>query len=665
MILKTIKLYNFRVFSGVHEVNLEPKTTSNAPNHRPIVLFGGLNGSGKTSILSAIRLGLYGRNSLGVTTTNDEYTAYLESLIHQGNSTSDSKDSASVELQFEYNHNGEKHNYTVIRSWKKGQQDNIQLFHGDSLKEELSNEQSQGFLNELIPIGVADLFFFDGEKIAELAEDESGVILRTAVQRLLGLDLVAKLQSDLSILLKRSDIQKMPENVKKQITKLEEQQRNHEQQAELLENKVTTCRTSIISIKQQLAQTEQLLSQNGGEWARSRQDEQKKVDELLIEKTYLEKIIRLELDSFLPLSLAPKTLSQLMEKLENESRLKTQIAFKSELETYIHKVSLELKNNINNSSTVMTSLNNVAKNYKQNINESELVFDISDRELANLQFQINDASLDSKNRFLESRDRLKEIEYELEKAGTNIARAPDKERLDEQLKVISILNQTLTHTLLERKELIHETKREYREAASSAKKIQHLHNKYRDDDIASESIQNAINAGNLLSEFSERLKLSRITLLQEAFIDSYKKLARKEDLRLHAEIDPVTFDVSLIDDQERKINRKSLSAGEKQIYAIAILEALAKASGHKLPVIIDTPLGRLDSKHRDKLIKYYFPNASHQVVILSTDTEVDQEYLDWMSDSISHAYEIQFDQTNRSSTLKSGYFWKNDIAEVI
>ena len=64
------------------------------------------------------------------------------------------------------------------------------------------------------------------------------------------------------------------------------------------------------------------------------------------------------------------------------------------------------------------------------------------------------------------------------------------------------------------------------------------------------------------------------------------------------------------------LHKDELSAGEKQIYAIAILEALAKTSGRHLPIIIDTPLGRLDSEHCTKLINNYFPYASHQVIIL-------------------------------------------------
>jgi DNA sulfur modification protein DndD len=101
-----------------------------------------------------------------------------------------------------------------------------------------------------------------------------------------------------------------------------------------------------------------------------------------------------------------------------------------------------------------------------------------------------------------------------------------------------------------------------------------------------------------------------------------------------------------------------MSAGEKQIFAFAILEALGKLSGKVLPVVVDTPLGRLDSKHRDKLVHHYFPEAGEQVILLSTDTEVDEDFFSALAHEVSHAFEIEFDQQTKCSVLKEGYFWK-------
>jgi DNA sulfur modification protein DndD len=129
------------------------------------------------------------------------------------------------------------------------------------------------------------------------------------------------------------------------------------------------------------------------------------------------------------------------------------------------------------------------------------------------------------------------------------------------------------------------------------------------------------------------------------------------------QIDPKTFEVTLKDPQGHVVPREALSAGEKQIFAIALLWSLARVSGRPLPMIIDTPLGRLDSIHRKKLVEHYFPNASHQVIILSTDTEVDREYFNQLRSNISHTVALDNDKGGWTEA-RTGYFWNEETLNV-
>ena len=105
----------------------------------------------------------------------------------------------------------------------------------------------------------------------------------------------------------------------------------------------------------------------------------------------------------------------------------------------------------------------------------------------------------------------------------------------------------------------------------------------------------------------------------------------------------------------KEIPKDSLSAGEKQVMIIAILWALAINSKQKLPVIIDTPLSRLDSHHRKTIIKKYFPNASRQTIILSTDSEVDKTYYQMMRDDVGDEYTLVYDENTKSTSIQKGY----------
>jgi DNA sulfur modification protein DndD len=89
-----------------------------------------------------------------------------------------------------------------------------------------------------------------------------------------------------------------------------------------------------------------------------------------------------------------------------------------------------------------------------------------------------------------------------------------------------------------------------------------------------------------------------------------------------------------------------------------MLWGLARASGRTVPTIIDTPLGRLDSSHRGHLVQRYFPVASHQVILLSTDEEIDECHLERLKPYLSRSYRLEYDNSLRSTIPKEGYFWK-------
>jgi DNA sulfur modification protein DndD len=99
-----------------------------------------------------------------------------------------------------------------------------------------------------------------------------------------------------------------------------------------------------------------------------------------------------------------------------------------------------------------------------------------------------------------------------------------------------------------------------------------------------------------------------------------------------------------------------MSSGERQLLAISILWSLSILANKDMPILIDTPLARLDSKHRQNLLKEYFPKSSHQVLIFSTDEEIDNKYYPLIESSVSHKYLIEFDKKTSLSSIAKGYF---------
>ncbi|MCG6272832.1 DNA sulfur modification protein DndD [Vibrio vulnificus] len=669
MLITKLTLNNFRVFRGVHEIDLRPapaRLSKNGPivgTERPIILFGGLNGAGKTSILTAIRLALFGRLSFSQNLTSNDYVEALAELIHKGVGLGGLQNSASIELEFKYSQNGEESTYKVLRGWQRGKKDYLQLEKDGVSLSELNYEQCQGFLNELIPTGIADLFFFDGEKIAELAEDESGLVLKTAVRRLLGLDVIAKLKSDLNIFLKKQGSQALSQSLKEEMENLDKLRIKHERNAEKLRGKADIVDAQIELVSRDILNLENKLSQSGGAWAKTREDEQQKVDALLKEKVELEKQIRMEMETSLPFALAPNAMQRLQTQIKQEQEIKKKQSFGNELNSFLET----LRSKYPSFDTEMAQ-HAIADSFKAHVGEfdsAKLLLDISDRQANTIDYQLTKLSQESFARFDEARKRLQLVEEDIDNASNNIARAPEQELVQGLFSDVRKLDKKKEKLIIEYHELLENAKRELKLALETARQTQRLHDKHKDESNKDLSVTNAQSAILLLDKFAEQLTKARVKQLENEFVSSYKKLARKEDVQLTASINPLTFDVELMDEYGIKINRKAMSAGEKQIYAISILEALGRTSGRKLPIIIDTPLGRLDSHHRDKLVENYFPTASHQVVILSTDTEIDRNYTNLIQDDIARTYEICFDGKTKSSTIKEGYFWREANKEAV
>jgi len=164
---------------------------------------------------------------------------------------------------------------------------------------------------------------------------------------------------------------------------------------------------------------------------------------------------------------------------------------------------------------------------------------------------------------------------------------------------------------------------------------------------------------SLLIQFIIRLRKNKINMLQEKTFEMYRLLSSKSGLIKDITIDDQSYEIRIVDRNGHEIKKSGLSAGEKEVFAISLLWGLAQTSQLKLPIIIDTPLSRLDSTHRDNIVNNYFPNAGEQVIVLSTDTEIDKEYYRSMRSHLTGAASLEFDQRQELTTVKAGYFWED------
>ena len=165
-----------------------------------------------------------------------------------------------------------------------------------------------------------------------------------------------------------------------------------------------------------------------------------------------------------------------------------------------------------------------------------------------------------------------------------------------------------------------------------------------------------------LDKFKVAVIRRHLARIEELVLDSFKQLVRKKTLVVDLAIDPESFQLALTARDGKPLSPDRLSAGERQLLATSVLWGLARASGRPLPTVIDTPLGRLDSSHRRRLIAHYFPLASHQVILLSTDEEIAGSYYEALKPYIGRTYHLDFDEVQATTSIKPGYF--SELAHV-
>ena len=659
MILNRLTLCNFRAYAGVHHVDLIPRVKYGAT--RPIVLVGGLNGTGKTTLLMAVKLALYGRHAIGVGTTKVRYNQFIQDCIHSPLEAAVRPDSAFVELDFTYGKLGRRHHYIVRRKWQAiGQevQETLTLQQEGDASGALSTADCQGFLNELVPLGVSALFFFDGEKVTSLAEDDTGGALGEALRRLLGLDLIERLRSDLRVYVLRGKARAGDETAGEQIEDL--RRRYEECRGELAKRRdaLIAAKAGLDELVAERDLLELRLAERGGDLAQSRHAREAEATRVADALRGDERDLQTELAGVYPLALASDVLRGALQastadlasfraRAENQLLFKFASALKSNLDKNTHmSIDCALEKMVHPESDE---------------SKGDTIPDLSERALGRMERLLQYELPTAEDRVRTIVETLTERQSELKRIMLRIERTPDEASLTAEFSALASLNDRIISAGTDVAVRTRELKVGYSNAIQLARSLRDQHNARSKREELDDPLRLAAGARVLLKSFQEISARRKVELLEREFVIAFRRLMEK-DIVADARIDARQFTVTLLNGEGGEVQRSQLSAGEKQIYAIAMLEALARISERQLPVIIDTPLGRLDSRHRTNLVERYFPHASHQVILLSTDTELDSSFYRSLSRHVSHAYVIHHGESG--ANLREGYFWREGQREV-
>ena len=676
MLLTKVIINDFGVYRGRNEFDFQTKPD------KPIILCGGTNGAGKTTLFESIMLCFYGQNSFEQKTSQKQYHDKILRKIHRYLGTKKAADEASVTIEFQFAHEEKIVEYQVMRMWqnndgkidetftiKKKKPSDEKFVKLDSIEE----SGWQVFIEQLIPKGIVKLFFFDGEQIQKIADEgEIDNHIKSSFDALLGLDLVKQLINDIGLTLLRNS-KGETKKILDEINRLTKEKEESEEKRDGFQNKQVHLQTKIDLLQKKVDVQEVNFKKIGGQFARNR-------EELTIEKTRLEskledveKEIRELCSDTLPFSLIPKQMMEVKNEI-NADQQKLQDSFEKSI---LEKNFQDLLDNIKSKSFLPNITNDVRQNVTKQIDEllknkiesisnsTKTTYNLSADDM-NQTIQLIDEINDSSEQKIEALvNTFNVVSNSLEQIKVGLDSAP---REDEFGPIFSELTQTTRELGELQNELEHLRTLESQEKSLiilvNSKIRANLKNKHEDKKRMA-GLEIGSNVQDVLEDYAKSLRSKKLELLESYILDKLQVLLHKQNFIEKISIDRETFQVKLYKGNDDEITKDMLSKGELQMYATAVVWGLALTSGRPLPFMIDTPLARLDEEHRNSVVEQFYPSASHQTIILSTDSEVNFEYYKKLEPYISNSFVIQYDSDKGSTKKHDTYFFDKKGERII
>ena len=633
MIIKRLTLNDFGVYAGQNSFEFT--------SDKPIVLVGGMNGRGKTTFLEAILLALYGSNSIAYKESNySTYGKYLRSYINK----SSWSQQASVELEFVMRESTGRE-YVINRKWdtlSRRTAETITVKENGQYSEFLTKNWAM-FIENILPSALSSFYFFDGEKIAELAVDDTNVQMKESIRSMLGISVLDVLKNDLGRVLRKSSKKTTHGRAGMDLEELRQKKEELEIALQKTDKDIEKITQDVAKKQNEIEELHHQYELKGGDVFEQRKALMQKRSDLLAEIDQNQALLIDASADALPLVLVKDLILDIKLQAEDEHNDLIMQQAMGQIEILLQEYSVQH-----------------TESYPYNKAFVNFVKEMSDHAL----FQLNSLIEEILTQVTSSTKQLLERKGALQK---NLDEVESYLSLDINEKVLSELFTDIREQELELVQLNVELTSKQQErttingalmAASSefSKAVEaYLANEELLDD--SDRMMRYSNiALHIAEEFTVELQKRKTGVLADTITACYKKLANKKNLIQKIVMDPRSLDIAYLDDLGKNVSKDSLSAGEKQLMVIAILWALAICSKKKLPVIIDTPLSRLDSMHRTSLVTTYFPQASEQTIILSTDSEIDHTYYNMMKESVGDEFTLSYSEETKSTTILKGYF---------
>jgi DNA sulfur modification protein DndD len=658
MIIEKVTIENFGLFKERSVIDLMPDTDKG----KNIIVVSGKNGVGKSTLQEAIHIALLGSLAVDTRMSESGYEQHLLSKCYRNSKERSSMTSVTVDFQFVKS--GMSLRYSVTRKWNNNPEEldeTVDIVEDGKLFADLSKKEKNFFLRELIQPGFAKIMFFDGELLSSLFESSNlSQFIKEGCQDLFGLNFVEILKADIGyltnkLLTQQGNTKNIDDTrkVQDQLAEIDEILNKYISEHDILNSQLSL-------LKQSVALQEDEIGKQG-RWMT------KRLDKIKIEKQTIENRVQVLKKEVIELytTLGPfvfcKNLCKEVRKrllvereIEKWFHAKELLNLKAkELEHLLsdQKLMSEMQLTKRTSGKLLTVLNKALLSKPASFMGEETIHhhisdDTRSRIISWIDLVSDQVSKQLKEKTVEiqqSEERLKLVNKEQSTFSKDDIVQPLIKQLLDLNKQIGATEQKIIST---NKRITEQLTRK----AFYTNQLGQLQARQIELHDANSKLYLAHKTKLALEDYSKELLTKKIQLLEEGISQKFNLLCRKDDYLDSVTIDPVSFHVTL------KITgviteHKQLSAGEKQLFILSLLWSLRQLTNVRLPLIIDTPIARLDQEHRISFICDFLPAIYPQVVLMGTDTEIMDELLEPVEASIAHQYEFIYDYKNISNRV--------------
>lgn len=682
MQFKKLIFKNYKTYYGTQEVDLSIPKDKDGNVDKNIILFGGLNGAGKTTFLKAILYVLFGKR--GITNSSDpkeiekEYIKVFSNVI---NNTffDEGGNECSVSLILETDKGAE---WTLSVKWyvdaykKVGHEVRVisiketptSFPKKTTIREENIDTYYQ-FIDRIIPFYAAPFFIFDGEEIRTLIEKQNTEEMKNAIQKISGMKSNKQLIKDLLSLkdnitkeIAKASGSKNIQSIQKEFDEISKKLETVKARADEGAKKLQQLKTE--QKKFQTIRQEKLLVNS-----KSRESISKKIGQIE-EQTTIKKqeVTKYFKDNMTQILLSSK-ISALKNRILSEKKYREQKALKNTLlqpyENFIEKL-LKVKTTPPLTNEQIKQLKIAGEkiwfeNKNRKVNDIPELEELHDLNNSDLNYLLN-LTVSTVRPLIALISDIDRLNTENEEIMLQLQNAPEATDTSEEEKQIQKLTEDIGKEQLLQMNRTKQIQKLTEEKRALETKLTKNKNVGGNVDVLYAERQYLERVIAAITKYEEEYTYQKAMIIKNEFETMLKKLFRKQDEFGKIEFDLDTFSIRLYNDKMQEISMQERSAGEMQMISSSLIWALTRASNLNLPVVIDTPLGRLDSQHRTHLIEHYYRHLSDQVIILSTDTEITSEYIDIMNESSAKQYLLDYDENKKYTIIRDGYF--NFIKDV-